>query len=105
MATQNRVAFSVLVLALFACIQITFIAPVIAAPMRVAFLGLRLQNDNEKLEPTTDAERKRVAMVEQQFTAALASSGAYTVTPLTDEVRKGLAAGQPVGSCGGCEAQ
>jgi hypothetical protein len=73
-------------------------------PLRVTFLGVRLQNDNEKLEPTTDAERNRVAMLSNQFTSALVGSGKYTVTPLTDDVRAQVERGQPIGECGGCEA-
>jgi hypothetical protein len=73
-------------------------------PVRVAFLGVRLQNDNEGLEPTTDAERNRIAMLGKQFTSALADSGKYTITPLTDDVRAQIASGQPIGQCGGCEA-
>ena len=42
------------------------------SPVRLAFLGVRLQNDNEGLEPTTDAERNRVAMLGRQFSSALA---------------------------------
>lgn len=73
-------------------------------PVRVAFLGVRLQNDNEGLEPTTEAERNRVAMLGKQFSSALADSGKYTITPLTDDVRIQIASGQPIGECGGCEA-
>ncbi len=75
-----------------------------ATPERLAFLGVRLQNDNEGLEPTTTAERERVAALGRQFTSALAKSGSYTIVPLTDEIRSEIARGQPVGHCGGCEA-
>ena len=44
------------------------------SPARMAFLGVRLQNDNEGLEPTTDAERNRVAMLGKQLTSALVGS-------------------------------
>jgi hypothetical protein len=73
-------------------------------PPHLAFLGVRLQNDNEKLEPTTDAERNRISAVAKQFTSAVASSGTYAVTPVTAEIQSQIANGQPVGSCGGCEA-
>lgn len=75
-----------------------------AAPLRLAFLGVSLQNDNEKLEPTTDAERQRVAALGRQFTSAVAASGEYSIVPLTDDIRARIARGQPVGNCGGCEA-
>lgn len=74
-------------------------------PLRLAFLGVRLQNDNEGLEPTTDAERNRIAAIEQQFISAVETSGRYSVVPLTDDIRAEIARGQPVGSCGGCEAE
>jgi hypothetical protein len=81
-------------------------APVVAVadPLRVAFLGVRLQNDNEKLEPTTDAERKRMEMVGAQFQSALAASGGYQFVPVPDDLKAEIARGQAVGHCGGCEA-
>lgn len=75
-----------------------------AAPPRLAFLGVRIQNDNEGLEPTTEAERKRMAAIGKQFTAALAKSGEYEIVPMTDDIRAEIARGQAVGHCGGCEA-
>ncbi|MBS0232988.1 MAG: DUF3280 domain-containing protein [Proteobacteria bacterium] len=91
-------------LAAFAVLPSLSIASEAAAPERLAFLGVRLQNDNEGLEPTTTAERERVAALGRQFTSALAKSGSYTIVPLTDEIRSEIASGQPVGHCGGCEA-
>jgi hypothetical protein len=69
----------------------------------VAFLGVRLINDNEGLDPTNDAERNRVAALEKQFTSALADSGKYTIVPVPDDVRVQIAKGQPIGECGGCD--
>ena len=71
----------------------------------LAFLGVRLQNDNEGLEPTTDAERNRIAAIGKQFTSALRAFGRLSIVPLTDEIRAQIARGQPVGHCGGCEAE
>lgn len=71
---------------------------------RLAFLGLRLQNDNEGLEPTSEAERSRMAMIEKQFVSSLEGSQTYSVVPLTDDIRAKIASGQFIGSCGGCEA-
>jgi hypothetical protein len=70
----------------------------------LAFLGVRIQNDNEGFEPTTDAERKRMTAIGEQFTAALAASGGYQINPMTDDVRGQIARGQQLGHCGGCEA-
>ncbi|MET1047739.1 MAG: DUF3280 domain-containing protein [Hyphomicrobium sp.] len=75
-----------------------------ADPLRLAFLGVRIQNDNEALEPTTTAERDRIAAIGKQFTSALTASGNYAGVTLTDDVRTKIANGQAVGSCGGCEA-
>lgn len=75
-----------------------------ANPPHLAFLGLRFMNDNEKFEPTTAQERARISTTEKQFVSAVANSGTYVITPLTDAVREKIASGQPVGSCGGCEA-
>ncbi|MBS0252847.1 MAG: DUF3280 domain-containing protein [Proteobacteria bacterium] len=80
------------------------ISTVEAAPLRLAFLGVRIQNDNEGFEPTTDAEHKRMAAIGKQFTDALAKSGEYTIVPLTDGIRAEIARGQALGHCGGCES-
>ncbi|MET0408884.1 MAG: hypothetical protein ABW006_11000, partial [Hyphomicrobium sp.] len=69
-----------------------------AEPLRLAFLGVRIQNDNEALEPTTTAERDRIAAIGKQFTSALTASGNYAGVPLTDDVRTRIANGQAVGS-------
>jgi hypothetical protein len=74
-----------------------------AAPLRLAFLGVRIQNDNEGLEPTTDAERTRMNAIGEQFTSALSSNG-YMIVPVTDAIKAEIAIGQSVGHCGGCEA-
>ena len=42
-----------------------------AATRTVAFLGVQLQNDNEGLEPTTDAERARMKEIERLFESKL----------------------------------
>jgi hypothetical protein len=89
---------AVLVLPLFAGL------PAQAAPLRLAFLGVRMQNDNEGLEPTTDAERNRIKVIGEQFAARLAASGEYKLVPLTDDIKSEIARGQAVGHCGGCEA-
>ncbi len=86
-----------------ALLPFLFAGAVAAAPSRLAFLGVHLQNDNEGLEPTTDAERNRMAAIGRQFTSALAASGSYEIVPLTPDVETKLARGQAVGHCGGCE--
>jgi hypothetical protein len=73
-------------------------------PLRLAFLGLRFLNDHQKWQPTTDAERKRIATTEKQFTTSLAKSGDYVIVPLTDDVRAKMTSSAALGECGGCEA-
>jgi hypothetical protein len=74
------------------------------SPLKLAFLGTRFLNDNEKLEPTTDAERHRLAALEPQFTSSIESSRKYEIISLTEDVRAKIATSQPLGQCGGCEA-
>jgi hypothetical protein len=73
------------------------------SPQSVAFLGLRLENDNEALEPTTAAERSRVDQIAAAFKACLDASGRYKVLLPSAEVASQIAAGQDPGSCHGCE--
>lgn len=68
-----------------------------------AFLGVHFQNDNEMYEPTTDAERNRLAKVEEIFKTKLAETGAYQFIEIDPEMKKRVATGQPPGECGGCE--
>lgn len=69
----------------------------------VAFLGVHLQNDNETLEPTSDAERARMTKVEELFKSRLEASGRFTFATVRPDVRAKIAAGQMIGDCGGCE--
>jgi hypothetical protein len=81
----------------------------LATPIRaagapsLAFLGVHFQNDNEGLEPTSNAERARLKRTGEEFTRLLAESGRYKIVPTTPEVEAKIASGQPVGGCGGCE--
>lgn len=69
----------------------------------VAFLGVHLQNDNEAYEPTSDAERARMIIVEERFKSSLEASGRFTFVAVPPDVRAKIAAGQTIGECGGCE--
>lgn len=69
----------------------------------VAFLGVRLQNDNDRLEPTSNAEQQRLQLLENVFKSKLIKSGRYTFMPMTDEVKAKIKAGEFIGECGGCE--
>ena len=72
-------------------------------PVKVALLGLEFKNDNEGLDPTSDAERARQIKTKDVFKSLLEASGLYKFVPVTDEVKTKMDAGQQVGTCGGCE--
>lgn len=69
----------------------------------LAYLGTFLQNDNEGLEPTTDAERARLVRTGEQFTQLIADSGEFRIAPVSAAERARIKAGQLPGECGGCE--
>jgi hypothetical protein len=69
----------------------------------VALLNVEFLNDHEDLEPTTGAERARVALIASVFKAKLEDSGRYTFVSIPAEAAGKIAAGPEVGACGGCE--
>lgn len=69
----------------------------------VAFLGVHLQNDNEEFEPTTDAERARMATLATSFKEQLEASGDFKFVPVSGALKAEIDRGQEVGLCGGCE--
>jgi Protein of unknown function (DUF2380) len=71
----------------------------------VALLGVQFLNDNADREPTTDAERARLAAVEALFKSKLEASGRYTFVPIRAGEKAKIAAGPNIGSCGGCEIE
>jgi hypothetical protein len=79
-------------------------APTPSAQVKsVAFLGVRFINDNEGREPTTDAERARLASIEELFKSKLEASGQYKFIPMPAEIKAKIGAGPSIGQCGGCE--
>lgn len=78
-------------------------APAVAGAPTLAYLGVTLQNDNAGLEPTTDAERARLARTGDEFTRLLQESGQFRVLPLGAAQKARIDAGQEPGACGGCE--
>ena len=68
----------------------------------VAFLNVQFLNDHADLEPTTSAERIRLATIESLFKAKLEASGRYRFVSIPADAAK-IAAGPDVGACGGCE--
>ena len=69
----------------------------------IAFLGVHLQNDNAGFEPTSDAERARMAKVESLFKADLEATQKFHFVDVPADVQKKISTGQPIGVCGGCE--
>ena len=69
----------------------------------VALLGAQFLNDHEDLEPTTEAERARLAAIKELFKSELEASGRYKFVPVPAAAAAKLAAGPQIGNCGGCE--
>jgi hypothetical protein len=73
------------------------------AAKSVAFLNVQFLNDHADLEPTTGAERARIALIASVFKAKLETSGRYRFVSVPPEAASKIAAGPEVGACGGCE--
>lgn len=69
----------------------------------VAFLTVDFQNDNDMYEPTSDAERTRLAAIGERFQERLQESGRYTFVNVPPNIRKRIDRDQAMGDCGGCE--
>jgi hypothetical protein len=69
----------------------------------VALLNVQFLNDHADLEPTTGAERARIALIASVFKAKLETSGRYHFVSIPAEAASKIAAGPEVGACGGCE--
>lgn len=69
----------------------------------IAFLGVHLQNDNAGFEPTSAAERARMANVERLFQADLEATQKFHFVDIPADVQKEISTGQAIGACGGCE--
>ena len=69
----------------------------------VSLLNVQFLNDHADLEPTTNAERARLALIESLFKAKLEASGRYKFVSIPADLAGKIAAGPEVGGCGGCE--
>ena len=69
----------------------------------VALLGVQFLNDHEDLEPTTDAERARLASIGELFKSELEASGQYRFAPTAADPAAKIGAGPQIGACGACE--
>ena len=72
-------------------------------PRTTAFLGVHFQNDNEMYEPTSVAERNRIARIEEIFKAKLTELGKYRFVDIGPDLKQKISQGQAPGECGGCE--
>jgi hypothetical protein len=69
----------------------------------VALLNVHFLNDHADLEPTTNAERVRLALIESLFKAKLEASGRYKFVSIPTDAAAKMAAGPEIGACGGCQ--
>jgi hypothetical protein len=69
----------------------------------VALLSVQFLNDHEDLEPTTDAERARLASIAELFESMLEASARYRFASMPVDATAKIAAGPEIGNCGGCE--
>jgi hypothetical protein len=72
-------------------------------PKSVALLNVEFLNDHGELEPTTSAERARLALIASLFKAKLEASGRYKFVSIPAQTAAKIAAGPEIGACGGCE--
>ena len=72
-------------------------------PVKIVLLDVLLQNDNEGLDPTSDAERARQIKVGEEFKRMLEATGHYKFVTVTDDIKKKMVAAQHIGQCAGCE--
>ena len=72
-----------------------------AEPPNVAFAGFNLINTS--LEPTNDAERARLTMIETELRALLDKTGRYHLVSLPLDAAADAKTHPDVSSCGGCQ--
>ena len=90
--------------ALFAALSLVAIAPAAVADdeiHRVAFFGFQLINTS--LEPTSEAETARIAMLDDLFREKLEASGRFEIVTLPPDVQQAVAEGPEISGCNGCE--
>lgn len=68
---------------------------------KVAFFGFELINTS--LQPTTQAERRRLDQLDQLLRDRLEQSGRFKLTPIPPGLQQKIAAGSEISGCNGCE--
>ncbi len=97
---MNRLRSNLLGLAL--AFAVTAIAPARAAEkLKIAFFGFEFINTS--LEPTSEAERRRLAMVGDALVQMLVESGRYQIAPLPDALKTKIAQSSKITGCNGCQ--
>lgn len=103
----RRASLAALGLAAFLTLEAVGVPATAAAPSdlpkSVALLNVQFLNDHGDLEPTTSAERARLALIASLFKAKLEASGRYRFLPVPADAQAKIAAGPEIGACGGCE--
>jgi hypothetical protein len=103
----RRASLAPLGLAAFLTLEAVGVPAAAAAPSdppkSVALLDVQFLNDHGDLEPTTSAERARLALIASLFKAKLEASGRYQFLPVPAEAQAKIGAGPEIGACGGCE--
>src|SRR5262245_28313901 len=74
-------------------------------PVSIAVLSAELQNDHAEWVPTTNAERRRLAKIEDTFKSMLEASGKYKFVPVSPSIQERISKDQKMGRCAGCEIQ
>ena len=72
-----------------------------AEPPTVAFAGFSLLNTS--LEPTSEAEKARLTMIDTELRALLSKSGRYRLVDLPPDAAADAKTHPDVSSCGGCQ--
>lgn len=69
----------------------------------IAVISMELINTS--LQPTSDVERGRIAMVKTELTKLLADSGRYRIVALPPSVMNEIASRPNIAGCAGCQYQ
>jgi hypothetical protein len=97
----NRWALKPLLAAGLSCC-VSVVTPAQAAEkLKVAFFGLELINTS--LEPTSDAEKRRLSKAGDILIQMLRDSGRYEVLPLSQTLKRKIAESSKITGCNGCQ--
>ena len=69
--------------------------------LKIAFFGFELINTS--IDPTHDAELRRIGLIGDELTKLLAGSGRYEVVSLTDALKQKIISSSNITGCNGCQ--